>query len=237
MQKVTPKLAQSNDYGWHNQHLDESVSRLHRGQSYKDLSTIWLTPTRGVIPAKVVSSWVGLMRPMNQKVFGPLFIENMEVGEAYNHGIEMILNHGELSTFKYLLTVEEDNAPPADGLLRLYESMDKFDAVSGLYWTKGTEGQPMCYGDPSVMPKNFTPQTPPVDCVKEYNGLGMGFCLFKLSMFKRLQKPWCKTLQGSGGQMTQDLFLFQNAAKEGFRFAVDGRVKVGHWDQASQMMW
>jgi hypothetical protein len=87
------------------------------------------------------------------------------------------------------------------------------------------------------MPKNFTPQLPPVDCVKEYNGLGMGFCLFKLSMFKKIPKPWFQTLQTGTAAMTQDLYFFQNAAKYGYKFAVDGRVKVGHWDQANQMMW
>jgi hypothetical protein len=223
--------------GFNNSDLDKSIQRLHRGQSYKDLSTVWVTPTRGVIPAKVVSSYIGLMKPMNQAVFGPLFIENMEVGDAYNHAVELILGNPQLSKFKYLLTSEEDNCPPSDGLLKLYESMDKFDAVSGLYWTKGEAGMPMCYGAVDSMPKSFIPQLPPIDCVKEYNGLGMGFCLFKLSMFKKLPKPWFKTLQTTTGSATQDLFFFQNAGREGYRFCVDGRVKVGHWDQSTQTMW
>jgi len=36
---------------------------------------------------------------------------------------------------------------------------------------------------------------------------------------------------------TQDLYFFQEAAKYGYRFACDTRVKVGHWDNASQIMW
>jgi len=237
MKKVRKLPRGSDSEGWHNAHLEESIQRLHRGQSYRNLSTVWVTPTRGVIPAKIVSSWIGLQRPMNQAVFGPLFIENMEVGEAYNHAVQLILDNPQLSQFKFMLTIEEDNSIPSDALLKLYESMGKFDAVSGLYWTKGVDGQPMCYGDPGTMPKNFVPQPPPVDCVKEYNGLGMGCCLFKLEMFRKMPKPWFKTQQDSGGSATQDLFFFMNAAKYGYRFAVDGRVKVGHWDQASQTMW
>ena len=47
-----------------------------------------------------------------------------------------------------MLTVEQDNLPPQDGIMKLYESIEEgFDVVSGLYWTKGDAGQPMIYGD------------------------------------------------------------------------------------------
>lgn len=224
--------------GFHNATLVASRDRVLRGKGYRDLSTVWVVPSRGVVACKVVSSWIGLMRPMNQAVVGPIFIENMEVGEAYNKAVEMILEHPQLKNFKYILTVEEDNCPPPDGFLKLYESIDTYDVVGGLYWTKGEGGQPMCYGDPAVMPKNFLPQPPPLDCVKPYNGLGMGFNLFKLPMFKKLPKPWFKTLQDPvKGCSTQDLYFFANAGREGYRFACDGRVKVGHWQQDSQTMW
>lgn len=62
-----------------------------------------------MIPAKVVQSWMGLMRPMNQKVIGPMFGIGMEVGESYNNMIQSILDNPELSTWKYILTIEEDN--------------------------------------------------------------------------------------------------------------------------------
>ena len=39
-----------------------------------------------------------------------------------------------------MLTLEDDNLPPPDGLLRLYESIEAgpYDAVGGLYWTRAT---------------------------------------------------------------------------------------------------
>jgi hypothetical protein len=218
--------------GGHNQNLDQSRARLIQGGTYKDLSTICIVPTRGLIHYKVVQSWMSLMTAMNQKFFR-IFISNMEVGEAYNAGIEMVLNNPELSKWKYILTMEEDNLPPPDGLLKLYESMHKYDVVGGLYWTKGEEySQPMIYGDPKVMPKNCAPQLPIPGTVQECNGLGMGFNLFKLSMFKdeKIPKPWFKTVQENGAQFTQDLYFYLNAAKEGYRFACDNRVLVGHMD-------
>ena len=229
------------DVGRHNSDLKSATERLSQSKSYRDLSTIIICPTRGVIPAKVVQSWMGLMRPMNQKVIGPLFAIGQEVGLAYNNMIEMILASPDLSTWKYILTIEEDNMPPADGLLKLYESMDKFDVVQGLYWTKGDGGQPMIYGNPAVMPKNFIPQIPLTGQVQECNGLGMGFNLFKIEMFKKIPKPWFKTVQEvtpSGARAyTQDLFFFENAAKYGYRFACDNRVLVGHYDLVNDIVW
>ncbi len=227
--------------GRNNANLEVARDRLIRGQSYKDLSTICVIPTLGAVFSKVVQTWMNLATPMNQK-FLRMFIEDMEVGDAYNHAVEQILANPELSKWKYLLTVEHDNCPPPDGILKLYESIQKFDAVGGLYWVKGENGQPMIYGNPNEMPKNFVPQLPIPDSIQECNGLGMGFTLFKLEMFRRVPKPWFKTLQefvpGQGMRAaTQDLYFFQEAAKHGCRFACDTRVRVGHWDNDNKIMW
>jgi hypothetical protein len=241
---MNPQIVVPNYQGLHNQNPAETNARLEKAKSYRDLSTIIICPTRGVVPAKVVQSWMGLMRPMNQKVIGPLFAIGMEVGEAYNSMIEMIMQNPELSKWKYILTIEEDNMPPADGLLKLYESMDDYDVVGGLYWTKGEGGQPMIYGDPKVAPLNFIPQLPISEGVQPANGLGMGFNLFKLDMFKdeKIPRPWFKTVQevvpGVGARAyTQDLYFYENAGKLGYKFACDTRVKVGHYDVVADIVW
>lgn len=238
-----PQILVPDNTGIHN--ASDYVSRLEKSKSYRDLSTIIVCPTRGLIPARVVQSWQGLIRPMNQKVIGPLFMEEMEVGEAYNSVIKMILENPELSKFKFLLTLEEDNAPPPDGLIKLYESIDEYDAVGGLYWTKGMEGQPMCYGQYGAMPLNFIPQMPQPEQIMPCNGLGMGFTLFRLEMFKDKrfeQGHWFKTKQemvpGQGVQVfTQDLWFFQKAHEFGYKVACDARVKVGHFDSVNKTMW
>lgn len=243
-----PQIVVPEFSGVHNRDLRAAVKRLDSAQSYKDLSTIIICPTRGQIPAKIVQSWMGMMRPMNQKCIGPLFAIGMEVGDAYNHLIEMIISNPDLSKWKYILSIEEDNAPPPDGLLKLYESIEgkvngiKYDVVGGLYWTKGEGGQPMIYGNPKVMPKNFIPQMPIIDSVQEANGLGMGFNLYRIDMFKKVPKPWFKTLQEHSPQTgsrayTQDLYFYERAAGLGFKFACDNRVKVGHYDYVTDMMW
>ncbi len=235
-----PEEFKQDDIGSHNGQLDQSIGRLIRGNTYKDLSTIWITPTRGNLKPRVVSSWMALMRPMNQPFIGPLFMDQDEVGVAYQKAFDMILEHPELSQWKYVLTVEQDNLPPSDGLLKLYESIEKeYDCVAGLYWTKGDAGQPMIYGDTNVMPRNFVPQVPKPDTLQACNGLGMGFNLWRIESFatklKDLPKPWFKTIQEVGKQFTQDLYFYNEAAKYGFKCACNTSVRVGHIDDSGHV--
>lgn len=238
---IRPQIIIENSQGYHNAN-PETQERLFKGKNYRDLSTICIVPTRGMISAKVTQSWMGMMSPMNQK-FTRLFMIGMEVGEAYTSAIEFILNNPELAKWKYILTLEEDNIPPPDGLLKLYENIDDYAALGGLYWTKGEGGQPMIYGDPTDQELNFRPQMPTKD-IQPCNGLGMGFTLFKLDTFKdpKVEKPWFKTLQefdpekGSRGY-TQDLYFFEKISKAGYKVACDTRVKVGHYDVEMDIVW
>jgi hypothetical protein len=248
MAGVTPQIIMP-ERGVHNSDLQVARARLIKGNTYRDCSTVCIVPTRGTIHARVIQSWFSMVPMMNQK-FMRVFMTHMEVADAYNTGIEMIMANPELSSWKYLLTVEDDNMPPPDGLQKLIEAIEgnvdgvKYDVVGGLYWTKGEGGQPMIYGDPTVMPKNFIPQVPRHESVQHCNGLGMGFNLWRLDIFKdkRLRKPWFKTAaewDPSKGVRcyTQDLYFYEDAAKHGYRFACDTRVKVGHYDAVSDIVW
>jgi hypothetical protein len=110
------------DVGAHNADLAKTRDRIVQGGSYRDLSTVCVIPSRGgrSLYPRVVQAWLNLMPPANQK-FMRMFVTDMEVGDAYSSAVEIILGHPELSTWQYLLCMEDDNAPPPDGLLRLYE--------------------------------------------------------------------------------------------------------------------
>lgn len=240
---MRPQIVIENYQGTHNANFLQSIERLEKGKAYRDLSTVCIVPTRGMIPAKVTQAWMGMIPTMNQK-FIRIFMIGMEVGEAYTAAIETILAHPEFSNWKYILTLEEDNIPPPDGSLRLYENIENYAALGGLYWTKGEEGQPMIYGNPNDPELNFRPQ-PPLQEIQECNGLGMGFTLFKTDIFKdsRVEKPWFRTCQdwdpaGGGARiMTQDLYFFEKIRKLGYRVACDTRVRVGHYDPIMDIVW
>lgn len=220
----------------------KAAQRVKASRVYEDVSTVCVIPTRGVIPARIVECWWSLMTPMNHK-FTRVMVRGMEVGAAYNAAIAMILAHPDLSQWQYVLTLEEDNAPPPDGLLKLIEAMGKhpeFDAIGGLYWTKGDGGMPMIYGDPHL-PLAFNPQIPRPGVLQETNGLGMGFTLFRMDVFRQMPGPWFVTQQewspAGSMAMTQDLYFFRNARSAGRRVASHNGVLVGHYDQAEDVMW
>lgn len=238
---MKPQIVVPNLEGFHNSNPQQTEERILKSKMYEDLSTICIVPCVGGIAPKIVQSWRHLMTPMNQKFF-MIMVEGMEVGHAYSDTIQWIINHPDLSKWKYILTMEHDNAPPPDGLLKLYENMDKFDGIGGIYFTKGEGGAPMCYGKPGDI--NFVPFMPDPNGVSHCNGIAMGFSLFKIEIFKNpnLPKPFFETKQsyqpGVGAQAyTQDLKFCENAVKLGYKFGVDGRVRVGHLDVANDFMW
>lgn len=221
----------------------ERIEQIH-GSTYIDNSTIIVIPTRGMIHHKVISAWQNLIPLMNQKR-AVLFAAGHEVGTAYNTMIQNILNDPNLSKWKYILTLEDDNIPPSDAHVRLIESMHKFnfDAVSGIYFTKGEINMPMAYGDPEEYKRTGVLDFKPLNVsealkrgeVVEVNGIAMGCGLWKLELFKQIPPPWFVTVNDivpdKGVQcFTQDLYFCNRAKAAGKRFAVDFRVRVGHLD-------
>lgn len=228
--------------GRHNENPRASAKRIKDTRVYEDVSTVCIIPTRGVIPARVVETWWGMMTPMNHKFLRIMMI-GMEVGAAYSQAVQLILDHPDLSKWKFILTVEEDNMPPPDGLLKLIEAMGQhpeYDVIGGIYWTKGEGGMPMIYGDPKL-PLAFNPQIPKPDTVQECNGLGMGFTLFRMDVFRKLPGPWFVTKQqwsaAGSVQYTQDLHAFEIMRKAGMRVACHTGVKVGHYSLEDDIVW
>lgn len=201
-----------------------------------------LIPTGVSLPSKVALTHWNLIFPPNNGVYRML-IQNMEVGDAYSTAIEQILAHPDLSQWEYVLTLEHDNCPPADGVIKLVERMEQhpeFACIGGLYWTKGEGGVPQIWGDPKDPVTNFRPQPPDLNGgLVECCGTGMGFNLWRLSMFKDtgFPKPLFRTKRGADGVGTQDLVFWGEARKLGYRCAIDCSVKTGHHDQLTEITW
>ena len=228
--------------GFHNTDLGLSAQRMDDSAQWKRQRIIVLVPSANKIDAKVYLSHMGLIFPPNNGVFRMLCL-GMEVGAAYSEAIAQVLSHPDLSEWEYILCIEHDNIVPQDGVLRLLKSMDahpEYAAISGIYWTKGESGIPQIWGDPSDPILNFRPQVPRPGEVQECCGIGMGFALWRLSMFKdeKLRKPWFKTIASpSEGCGTQDLYFWGDARKYGYRCAVDNNVAVGHIDSSTGIVW
>lgn len=231
---MKPQLVVTDMGGTHNADLEKTSARLMKGGSWKKQRIIVILPAADEIPAKVALTHWNLAFPPNNGVVR-ILAQGMEVGDAYSQAIEGILADPSLREWEYILTLEHDNTPPPDGVIKLVEQMEahpEYACIGGLYFTKGEGGVAQIWGDPTDPILNFRPQLPDVNGgLVECCGTGMGFNLWRLSMFKdeKLRKTWFKT-QKQDGMMTQDLYFWNDARKYGYRCAIDCSVKVGHYD-------
>lgn len=235
---MKPQLVMTEDWaGAHNSDLEVTRARLLKGASWKRQRIVVILPAAEMIPAQVSLSHWNLAFPPNNGVVR-ILAQGMEVGDAYTKAIEHILNDANLKDWEYILTIEHDNLPAADGVVKLVERMEahpEMACIGGLYFTKGEGGVAQIWGDVRDPLPNFRPQLPdPTGGLVECQGVGMGFNLWRLKIFKdeRLAKPWFRTYNGKDGAGigTQDLSFWSNARKFGYRCAIDCSVKVGHLD-------
>lgn len=228
--------------GEHNRDLAKTSARLIKGSSWKKQRIVVILPSADMMSSKVALTHWNLIFPPNNGVVR-ILAQGMEVGHAYSEAIQGILDHPDLSQWEYILTLESDNTPPQDGVIKLLEQMEahpEFACVGGLYFTKGEGGCAQIWGDPKDPVLNFRPQIPDVNGgLVECCGTGMGFNLWRISMFRdeRLRKPWFKTLAGAEGVGTQDLYFWGDARKYGYRCAIDCSVRVGHYDINTDTNW
>lgn len=245
---MTPQLVMQDMGGAHNGDLAGATARILRGGSWKKQRIVTIIPAGATIPAKVALSHWNLAFPPNNGVVR-ILAQGMEVGDAYSQAIDSILAHPELGQWEYILTIESDNAPPPDGVVKLIEQMEmhpEFACIGGLYFTKGVGGCPQIWGDPKDPVVNFRPQPPDLNGgLVECCGTGMGFNLWRMSMFRdqRIKRPLFRTLNGKdGGIGTQDLSFWTEARKYGYRAAIDCSIRVGHYDMEgkfgpAETMW
>ncbi len=208
--------------------------------SYRDTSMVIIIPSRDEwLHKRFIEHLNAIQWPMNGKRV-LLHVTGDEVGKAYTEQIQAVLQHPELSRWKYVLTLEDDVLVPPDAVIRLCEAIEEgpFDGVSGMYWTKSEDlPMPMAYGSPEEFARTGVLDFRPRDVsealksggIMPVNGIACGCSLYRMSLFRDLTAPWFVT----GPSHTQDLYMCGNARRIGKTFAVDCRVRAGHLDFAS----
>jgi hypothetical protein len=203
----------------------------------------------------------GRIRTKNMEVgeaYNHLFklcLEEESAAKVYAHAEYVAL----IQSTRFVWTTEHDNIQPTNAITGLMASIytcpdcgeeiededewtcpnghHGYDAVSGLYFTKGVPPCPMAYGDPANGPDDFKPRAVK-DAVKEkrtieVNGIAMGGAIWRKGLFRKVAYPWFETIgkdnmNGTGGA-TQDLHFCRKAKEEaGARFGVNCAVKIGH---------
>lgn len=212
------------------------ISHGNNGE-VKNLSTVSVFRTRGMVPASVMQVWGALITPMNHR-YASVIQTGKAADEALNGGVEFVLSDKNVANFKYILFMDDDNLPPVDGLLTLLETISDYDGISGLYVTKTQPHWPLILGDPKDL-NDYTPRSYSSG-IHECNAMGMGFVLIKIDVFRQMEPPWFKMIERPVPgirRMQEDIFFFRQARANGFRFAVNAGVKVGHLDTQNGMVY
>ena len=237
-------------------HVEKDLPSYVKLNSYQNKSIVCVIPTRGSIDVEVVNSWFKLITPVNHK-FTKLFMNNGNLDDAYNTALLLILNDPALSEYRYVLTMEDDNLPPADGILKLIESMleheqqgDKYWAISGIYWTKPSrdciEHAPIAWG--CVEDGEWNMKTPPLTedgSVTPCCLIPQGFTLYDMELFRKIEYPWFKTVEFTPDNhdidwespASQDSYFFKKVWDAGLKVGVRADVKVGHLDAKTKQIW
>ncbi len=161
-----------------------NVSPQMIARGYHKNECIWMLPTRGMIPLRVVCGW-RYMAWLPNTARAHIDLEGMEVAAAYNQGFEWALERADCKGMPWVFTYEEDNVQPRDVFTKLFAAIWKcidcdadmpsakdgspaepwicpnghrgLDAVAGLYRTKTDPSMWMAFGDPKNPSLDFRP--------------------------------------------------------------------------------
>lgn len=183
-------------------------------------------PTR-TMSRETALAVASLTKPMfgNPVYYSP---DSLEVGDARNAIVEMALKDG----LEYLFFIDYDVAPPQNALVKLM-SLD-VDIASGVYHLKTVPSYPLIFVKGW---KYAFDDYDPGDLV-EADGCGMGCTLIKMDVFKRVPKPWFRTVPGYADanpgvilpHLTEDIYFCKKAKAAGCRIVVDTMVQAHHVD-------
>lgn len=143
----------------------------------------------------------------------------------YTHSAENNVVQNFLDTdATHLFMTECDMILPDDTLVKL--ASHDYDAVCGLYFLRGGDGQPCLYKKVVTTRENPWVHSPvsifpteelfPIDCP------GLGCVLFKRKVFETLEHPWFDLKEGKYGS---DMFFYTNFKKAGLKLMCDPTVR------------
>ena len=127
----------------------------------------------------------------------------------------------------YLFFLDSDCVLPNDTLKTLVEH-DK-DIVAGMYFQKRVPFPPVIYTENKKGTYDVITDYPK-DSLIEVDGVGMGVCLIKTSVFKYIPTPF-NPIIGKEGEKSingEDLAFCKRAKEKGFKIYVDTAIQALH---------
>lgn len=122
--------------------------------------------------------------------------------------------------------IDDDVMPPNDGLTKLLSH--DVDIVTGLYLQKTWPHRPLLFDfvEEDGQALYYYLLDPPT--FREFENCGLGFCLIKMEVFDKMEKPWFRLGELDVDQWCDDIGFFNRARKAGFKIHCDMTVICGH---------
>ena len=150
------------------------------------------------------------------------------------HGRNLIIQQALDLDCTHILFLDDDMAFLPDSLNQLLEH--DVDIVSGLYLSKAYPHEPIVFDvaekDGSCLPMYLDGNR---SRLIEVVAAGLGFCLIKTSVFRRLDKPWIRLGELDSEQWCDDLGFFKRVRESNFKIYCDMQCLIGHI--GSMIIW
>ena len=132
----------------------------------------------------------------------------------------------------HCLFVDDDVAVKPDLLARLLRH--DLDIVSGIYLQRNFPHQPIMFDDSFADGKcQYAFLTPGKKGLMEVHNVGLGCCLIKTEVFRKMEQPWIRLGELELDHWSDDIGFFLRARKAGFKIFVDLEIQCGHMGTAT----
>lgn len=143
------------------------------------------------------------------------------------HSRNLIVEQAIIYNCTHVLFIDDDMAFKPDALNKLLEH--DVDIVSGLYLRREYPHQPLFFDLADDEGKCLYGYLDGIESrMREIVAAGLGFCLIKIGVFEKLEKPWIRLGELASDQWCDDIGFFNRVRKAGFKSYCDTECRVGH---------
>lgn len=188
-----------------------------------------LIPAYTTIPSSFLMNFVKILSAnMGKYIIEVVIQQDMPIDKARNMLVEIALS----KNADYWLWMDTDNILPDNALDTLIKNMDdkKADLVSAIYFEKSKPYYPVIrqYHSGGF----WKIENPPLGQIIEISGCGMGACLMRPDIFKKISYPWFKFNHETWGhkdiQLSEDLYFCRQLIKAGLKLYCNTGLVAAH---------
>ena len=186
-------------------------------------------PNLGMIHTATVGSIIKMIMSYPDVQFRPYMISNSLVYDARNN----IVNYSIQENADYLLFIDSDIVFPGHALKVLLDQ--NRNIVTGIYWSRSESVHiPIIYSD--IKPRHIFKREPKLDpftgqiqgCT-EVKACGMGFCLIKTDLLRRVAKKYISPFEPFKGMGEDISFCYRVGKMKEKIYAIDcGLEHIGN---------